>query len=73
MALADLKPCPFCGGEADMVKVREMEDHFTVMKVECCYTRCGAKAPGYYINGICRLGDIKTCIEAAKRAWNRRK
>lgn len=72
MALADLKPCPFCGGEADMIEVRETEDHFTVKKIECYCTRCGAKAPGYYLNGICEYGDKKTCVEAAKIAWNRR-
>lgn len=56
---AELKPCPFCGGEADIFTSVEVgylgSNKFTV--------RCG--------NCFCGTGNYKD-IARAKEAWNRR-
>lgn len=59
-----LKPCPFCGGKAD---VRTRHDKFTRMYAQCGY--CGAKSDEI-------AAEIyATRIEARNRAavlWNNR-
>ena len=52
-----LKPCPFCGGIADVVRIEKWEK--VIFFATCLY--CGAEMPR----------NSRTVIEAAE-AWNRR-
>lgn len=40
----ELKPCPFCGGEADILEVNDDTNNFHGY-VACCLT-CGCGTPG---------------------------
>lgn len=55
----ELKPCPFCGGEAEMLK----------------YPRCERKYVVVCKNNLCNasIGQYSTSKENALRAWNTRK
>lgn len=57
--MADLKPCPFCGGEAEILK----------------YPRCERKYVVVCKNNLCNasIGQYSTSKENAVRAWNTRK
>lgn len=55
----ELKPCPFCGGEAKMHKLREFASLYTV---NCTSHWCYATYGGY---------EHVTAIDAAKK-WNTR-
>ena len=55
----ELKPCPFCGGEAIIYKEK---GEVTIACKEC---QCGTA----YINGA---SPIETKIEVAAKDWNRR-
>lgn len=59
--MADLKPCPFCGGNAELIK-----DHWNgIVYVKCkeCDCRCG------------RIGvsEDYSATDKAVEAWNKRK
>ncbi len=53
-----LKPCPFCSGEALVVKVKLCENPYVVV---CQSEKCGAS-----------IGVYSGTREAAVEAWNRR-
>lgn len=63
-----LKPCPFCGGKAEITNHTECAGHG--MYIPQCYVRCvkcnahGGTADGYFDNG-----DLKAL---AIERWNRR-
>ncbi|PZP60053.1 MAG: hypothetical protein DI604_31550 [Delftia acidovorans] len=60
--MGDLLPCPFCGGNADYLKVyapRHEEGHDNRWRVRCEHG-CGAMVPSF-------VGQDK-----AAAAWNRR-
>lgn len=61
MSLHELKPCPFCGGNADKHIDDYGEGKFCVT-VRC--SKCGAK--------VFRKGAIETATEQAVNAWNNR-
>ena len=68
--MSDLKPCPFCGGEAKMVSWRlQGADHMQCGYVHC--TKCNAKGDDW--------NDIRTATrhetireENGIKAWNTR-
>ena len=70
----ELKPCPFCGGEA---RVYVAEGGVCVMCVEGFTKNCACRTGWYsddsYINGMdgWRKAE-KTAVERAIEAWNRR-
>ena len=59
MAERDLKPCPFCGGEAKLCKANGE------VWIECNSCRCGTA----FINGAT---PIEKKMELAVFDWNRR-
>ena len=64
MANEELKPCPFCGGEAEHRTDRELNG--VTDWIEC--TNCSCQTRTYYTH-------IKTEIDQEKqaiKAWNRR-
>ena len=61
----ELKPCPFCGGEAELQHERDnFSWAFIYSSVRC--TKCGAKGERFM-----QSPKIASGKEAAK-AWNRR-
>lgn len=69
MKTPDLKPCPFCGGKAQIVF--DSTDGTWFIRCEDCY----AKSEGWG-NGNASPEDlffaIEEAVEAAVHAWNRR-
>jgi Lar family restriction alleviation protein len=59
--MAELKPCPFCGGEPRIVSFKHTFSRFLVYQVMCfaCHTK-----PKYFCRGRTE--------EEAIEAWNRR-
>ena len=57
--MADLKPCPFCGGEAARLDIEEEGPNFGGSCIECA--RCGASGPVHF--------DRKENLESS---WNDR-
>ena len=57
--MSDLKPCPFCGGEAEAIKAHHIfENPYVVI---CSNEKCRAS-----------LGMFSKTKEEAIEAWNRR-
>ena len=69
----NLKPCPFCGGEAEIYLHQERDDYGNLIGfpvyVVCCDT-CGAEMIGDPEKQ--RLADPEEMLRIAKRAWNTR-
>lgn len=74
----ELKPCPFCGGEAMFLTVTNKSSHSAVgvmFEIKC--TKCGTKFPKSY---ECEMymdqdGGIRTGKDERMKAiadWNRR-
>ena len=59
--LPDLKPCPFCGGEATLCSVVSMQ-HEICYVVKCDDLNCV----------MCAGGTLRQTISQAIEAWNRR-
>jgi len=57
--MAELRKCPFCGGEAEMLKYPRCEKKYVVV---CKNNLCNAS-----------IGQYSTSKENAARAWNTRK
>lgn len=58
-----LKPCPFCGGEAKLVKISDKMGNLLIMgyKAKCSNCRCSPRPNNY-------TGNKQEAIEE----WNRR-
>ncbi len=53
--MAELKPCPFCGSSAEIVrdeivKKYGYEDHYTVIR--CCNFNCGVTLKGKSVKAL---------------------
>lgn len=67
----ELKPCPFCGGEA-VIKAVNKNYGFTIW---CQCQKCGAKTEGYCPNTNnedATIDNIENCKNRALEQWNRR-
>ena len=66
----ELRPCPFCGGEAELVK--SGPDNSSYVVAQC--TDCKARGKGFYVgselNG--RRAENSAWAEDAVKAWNKR-
>ena len=60
MSMRDLKPCPFCGGTASVIRVRGLDGGYKKMFIYC--TACGI-----------RTAQLFTDYSEAKNVWNTRK
>lgn len=70
--MAELKKCPFCGGEATLKMECKRDIGWTIW---CECTKCCAKASGYCPNlrkEDKALDNIDACKKSAIEAWNRR-
>lgn len=70
--MAELKKCPFCGGEATLKMECKCDIGWTIW---CECTKCCAKASGYCPNLSKEdkaLDNIDACKKSAIEAWNRR-
>lgn len=68
----ELKPCPFCGGEA---KIKATTKEITGFIIWCECSKCHAKTSGYCpdINKEdSSLDSIEECKEYAVEKWNNR-
>lgn len=67
--MSELKPCPFCGGEAILCKDLNPDGHFAhkMVYVEC--NSCGCSTKHYRSSDDRR---ITTRVSDAINAWNRR-
>lgn len=71
--MTELKPCPFCGGEAQLVRKSAVDIAAEAVFVEC--KKCGAISPIYSIplNRIPpRAKTDSECFASVRAAWNRR-
>ena len=76
--MSDMLPCPFCGGEATIVKEYDgncFGDRKVVIRTEC--TVCGAKPYWETVQGTTdKLRELRDKIETAefelKEKWNKR-
>lgn len=70
MKMPELKPCPFCGGEAELNFRKDCCSWF----IKC--TNCNARTEGWCHNdrksGKEIYESIIGCVEDAAYAWNRR-
>ena len=64
--MAELKPCPFCGGEAKIVTTTEVYG-LDDIKRKYGYVRCGKD----YLN-CCVIQFNEFPLDEAIEAWNRR-
>ena len=75
--MTELKPCPFCGGEAEL-KLKEVQnvfsDIFFVGTVKCTDNACCANMGlRLAINGVINYQEKKNYLEEClKYRWNRR-
>lgn len=72
--MIDIKPCPFCGGKADIKKASfsRSEEGYSVYEVYC--TQCGAKIFGDAFNFYQVKYDSENPQDkiSAIKKWNRR-
>lgn len=61
-----LKPCPFCGGDADMVTVARAECPYRPHEVFVSCNMCGVKTP------VIVVRPEYCAYDKAVEAWNRR-
>ena len=62
--MMELKPCPFCGGEAEVVPHKFFSEALKAWKVDCYGIECkNCHTSGYQFWGT---------EEQAVKAWNRR-
>lgn len=67
----ELKPCPFCGGEA-VIKAFNKNYGFTIW---CQCQKCGARTEGYCPNTNnedATIDNIENCKNRSLEQWNRR-
>lgn len=68
----ELKPCPFCGGEAKIKAASKEYIGFTIW-CECknCYAQAGGYCPDMKKEDTA-IENIDSCRNKAVEAWNRR-
>jgi Lar family restriction alleviation protein len=59
--MGELKRCPFCGGEAEVIKATD-----ELIEIECTY--CGCSTGKYYAGYMKKTPGVKQAIDA----WNNR-
>lgn len=67
----ELKPCPFCGGEAKVKAAKKDYIGFTIW----CACKCGARTEGFCPDTNKEddtMENIEECKKRAIEAWNRR-
>ena len=71
MTMDKLKPCPFCGGEAEFVILPHVNSDTTQWHKVMCKDvfGCGAEL-GYALSGY--SPDYEEQVKALKNRWNRR-
>ena len=65
MTAPELKPCPFCGGEASISKDHDPDGNGAFYAVKC--RKCRAKSPEIYAVETCNIHFAQV-----RDAWNRR-
>ena len=69
--MSDLKPCPFCGGEAEIrTTYRELETHDVPIYSYVRCTKCFAQTYEFPYKNTDRTGTKP--VDSAIEAWNRR-
>ena len=78
MTTSELKPCPFCGGEATLCKEYPADSDnvcsIAIVKCQSCGCNTGAYIEDIYyesklnLSRYCSMGNVKNAINA----WNRR-
>lgn len=67
----ELKPCPFCGGEAKIKATQEGKD----LKIWCQCQKCHARTTGYYANTEWENNTMQNIMQSKTNAveeWNKR-
>ena len=67
----NIRECPFCGGDAELVK--SGNDDYAYILVEC--NQCKARGKGFYIGSELkgrRKPEESKMAESAVKAWNKR-
>ena len=73
MEYIDLRPCPFCGGEANLYKVYSSKHKYQCWFINAYCTVCGARSKPYPAkNDPDETGWNDEACRAASQAWNRR-
>ena len=73
----DLKPCPFCGSEAELIVTEETWMGPSLVLVKCKNGPCGCQSPTLVnpseknLNWQTRADDFNR-VEAVVKIWNRR-
>lgn len=70
--MIELKPCPFCGREAEIIAETKRNIGFTIW---CECKECSARTEGYcpnMENPAHAIKSIERCKEKAIESWNRR-
>ena len=72
--MTELKPCPFCGGEAEMyTEVSRIMGKFWYIRCKKCYSRgSGIYESGRELEPQEEYAAITGAWEKATEAWNRR-
>lgn len=70
LEINDLKPCPFCGGEATNIFKQLNNAMFVGCKF--CGTRKGVVIRDLENNGSCTIEKLTEAYEEAARLWNER-
>ena len=71
MSERKLKPCPFCGGEAEVrTKILELVTKDVPIESYVTCTKCFASTSGFSYKDADRKGIVPA--EEAAKAWNRR-
>lgn len=65
---AKLKPCPFCGGEAVLIKDLQPDGYCSYKTATVKCQACGCNTGAYIIDGHYGITTVQDAIEA----WNSR-
>ena len=65
----ELKPCPFCGGEAGLNYVGEMDGNIRYLTAYVVCRGCGTRTRSFIVDGYY---GVMTTEQDAVETWNRR-